>query len=56
MITVTVLNGTPTSAGNGPGSADLPDDEALALIGQGLAVRGGQFPPNLLASPVPVTP
>ena len=36
---VYVLNGTGTSAGNGPGHADLPDDEALWLLGQSLAIR-----------------
>jgi hypothetical protein len=38
-ITVYVTNGTSTSQGNGPGYADLPADEALWLIGEGLAVR-----------------
>ena len=43
-ITCYVLNGTGTSAGNGPGVASLPADEALWLIGQGLAVRGTAAP------------
>jgi hypothetical protein len=43
-ITCYVLNGTSTSAGNGPGSAGLPAPEALWLIGQGLAVRGTAVP------------
>ena len=46
-IDVYVTNATPTSAGNGPGSATLPADEALWLIGEGLAVRGTSPPPNM---------
>jgi hypothetical protein len=58
---VYVLNGTGTSAGSGPGSADLPGDEALWLLGQGLAVRGSLPPPNMgedspVGEPNPVTP
>lgn len=55
-ITVFVTNGTSTSQGNGPGYADLPADEALWLIGEGLAVRGGMPPPNMLYGHAPVTP
>jgi hypothetical protein len=55
-ITVFVTNATSTSAGNGPGYADLPSDEALWLLGEGLAVRGIHPPPNMLAGPRPVNP
>jgi hypothetical protein len=55
-ITCYVLNGTSTSAGNGPGvAAGLPADEALWLISQGLAVRGDQ-PPAGSYSHGPVSP
>lgn len=58
---VYVLNGTSTSAGNGPGHADLPDEEALWLLGQSLAIRGSLPPPNMgfdgpVGQPNPVTP
>jgi hypothetical protein len=42
-----VLNATSTSQGNGPGYADLPDDEAQFLLSQSLAIRGDQPPPNM---------
>jgi hypothetical protein len=59
---VYVLNATSTSQGNGPGYADLPDDEALWLLNDGLAIRGNLPPPNHEGShgpvgqPNPVTP
>jgi hypothetical protein len=56
MITVCIVNGTATSAGNGPGVASLPDGEALALIGRGLALRGQYPPPNMQVPAAPVTP
>jgi hypothetical protein len=58
MITVHVLNGTPTSAGNGPGIATLPDDEALRLLHEGLATRGDQphFSTGIGPSPVRMPP
>jgi hypothetical protein len=61
-IDVYVVNATGTSAGNGPGYATLPIDEALRLINDGLAVRGTLPPPNAEGShgpagqPNPVTP
>jgi hypothetical protein len=54
-ITVYILNGTATSAGNGPGYADLPAEEALWFTGQGLAVRGSS-PPVGTDSHGPVQP
>jgi hypothetical protein len=51
-----VTNGTTTSAGNGPGVAELPADEALGLIHEGLAIRGGQPPPNMGGTFGPVRP
>jgi hypothetical protein len=56
MITVYVLNATSTSQGNGPGVASLPDDEALWLLSEGLAVRGSQPPPNMGIGGRAVTP
>ena len=58
--TVYVLNATSTSQGNGPGYADLPDDEARWLLGQSLAIRGSPPPPNMghdgpVGQPNPVT-
>jgi hypothetical protein len=62
-ITCYITNGTSTSKGNGPGvAADLPAEEALWLIGQGLAVRGDQPPMGMeghegpVGTPNPVTP
>jgi len=55
-ITCYVVNATSTSAGNGPGAADLPREEALWLIGEGLAVFGSSPPPNMLRGSHPVTP
>jgi hypothetical protein len=55
-ITVYVLNGNSTSAGNGPGYADLPAGEALWFIGQGLAVRGSSPPIGAEGSHGPVAP
>jgi hypothetical protein len=55
-ITVYVVNATPTSAGNGPGSATLPAGEALQLINDGLAVRGSLPPPNHEGTHGPVRP
>jgi hypothetical protein len=54
-ITVYVVNGTSTSAGNGPGVADMPSGEALWLLGEGLAVRG-DLPPFGLGYDGPVSP
>jgi hypothetical protein len=54
--TVYVLNGTSTSAGNGPGYASLPVAEASWLIGQSLAVAGSDPPPNSEGTHGPVTP
>jgi hypothetical protein len=55
-ITVYVTNGTSTSAGNGPGVADLPAGEALWLIGEGLAVRGDRPPMGMFTGSHPVSP
>jgi hypothetical protein len=55
-ITVYVLNGTSTSAGNGPGIATLPEDEAAWLIGEGLATRGDQPNFSTGVGPQPVSP
>jgi hypothetical protein len=52
---VYILNGTATSAGNGPGSATLRWDEAKALVDAGLACHGTLAPPNAEGSFGPVT-
>lgn len=54
-IDIYVTNATSTSAGNGPSYATRPADEALWLIGEGLAVRGTSPPPNM-GTHGPVTP
>jgi hypothetical protein len=54
--TVTITNGTRTSAGTGPGYAVLPWAEAKALTDAGLALWGSAPPPNMQAAPVPVSP
>jgi hypothetical protein len=53
---VYVSNGTATSAGNGPGYATLPWDEANGLVDAGLAVWGDTPPMGMGQGPRPVTP
>jgi hypothetical protein len=50
-----LLNGTPCSAGTGPGYATVPFGEARALVAQGLAAWGTQ-PPHGLWAGQPVSP
>jgi hypothetical protein len=53
---VCVLNGTPTSAGNGPGVATLPWDEASRLVALGYACWGTTPPTGMGGSLGPVSP
>jgi hypothetical protein len=55
-IMVNVLNGTSTSGGTGPGYVELPEDEALHLIGEGLATRGQHPHFSRGIGPSPVSP